>query len=141
MSSLNSNLKILALDYGKARVGLAVGDTETKIALGKGILEGLSQNKLISKIKAIVEFEKIDRILIGLPLNMSGEPTDMTKDVQLFVDKLRNHIAIPVQTMDERLTSQMADRLIIAMPKGQRKQDQVAAQIILQNYLDQLTQS
>lgn len=141
MSSLNSNLKILALDYGKARVGLAIGDTETKIALGKGILHGLSQNKLISKIKAIVEFEKIDRVLVGLPLNMSGEPTDMTKEVQLFVDKLRNHISVPVQTMDERLTSQMADRLIIDMPKPQRKQDQVAAQIILQNYLDQLTQS
>lgn len=132
-------MKYLALDYGKARVGLALGDSETKLALGKGILEGLSQNALITKIKAIVTFENIDRIIIGLPLNMEGKPTEMTNEVQLFVDKIRNHLEIPVQTVDERLTSKMADTLLQDVPKGKRKQDQVAAQIILQNYLDQLT--
>lgn len=132
-------MKYLALDYGKARVGLALGDSETKLALGKGILEGLSQNALITKIKAIVTFENIDSIIIGLPLNMDGQPTEMTNEVQLFVEKLRNHVAIPVQTIDERLTSKMADTLLRDVPKAKRKQDQVAAQIILQNYLDQLT--
>lgn len=132
-------MKYLGLDYGKARVGLALGDSETKLALGKGVLEGLSQNALITKIKAIVTFENIDRIIIGLPLNMDGLPTEMTNEVQLFVDKLRNHLSIPVQTVDERLTSKMADTLLRDIPKAKRKQDQVAAQIILQNYLDQLT--
>ncbi len=132
-------MKYLGLDYGKARVGLALGDSETKLALGKGVLEGLSQNALITKIKAIVTFENIDRIIIGLPLNMDGQPTKMTNEVQLFVDKLRNHISIPVQTVDERLTSKMADTLLQDVPKDKRKQDQVAAQIILQNHLDQLT--
>lgn len=132
-------MKYLALDYGKARVGLALGDSETKLALGKGILEGLSQNALITKIKAIVTFENIDSIIIGLPLNMEGQPTEMTNEVQLFVEKLRNHMTIPVQTVDERLTSKMADTLLRDVPKAKRKQDQVAAQIILQNYLDQLT--
>ncbi len=131
-------MKYLALDYGKARVGLSLGDSETKIALGKGVLEGLSQNKLITKIKAIVDFEHIDRIIIGLPLNMEGESTAMTEEVERFVEKMRNHLEVPVQTVDERLTSKMADQLIKDMPKEQRKQDQVAAQIILQNYLDQL---
>ena len=84
-------MKYLSLDYGKARVGLALGDSETKIALGKGVLEGLSQNKLISKIKAIVNLEQIDRVIIGLPLNMDGESTEMTQEVQLFVEKMRNH--------------------------------------------------
>lgn len=131
-------MKFLALDYGKARVGLALGDSETKIALGKGILEGLSQNKLIAKIKAIVSLEQIDRIIIGLPMNMSSERTQMTEDVQLFVEKLRNHVTIPVQTAEERLTSVMADHLLKDVRAKDRKQDQVAAQIILQNYLDQL---
>lgn len=131
-------MKILGLDYGQARVGLALGDTTTRVAVGKGTLEGLSQNKVIAKIKAIVNLEHIDRVLIGLPVNMSGESTAMTTEVQRFVEKLRNHVPVPVQTFDERLTSQMADRLLVDIPAGQRKQDQVAAQIILQNYLDHL---
>ena len=129
-------MKCLALDYGKTRVGLALGDTATKVAVGKGVIEGLSQNKLIAKIKAIVSLELIDRVVIGLPLNLQGEATLMTTEVQRFVEKLRNHITIPVQMFDERLTSAMADRLLQTVPNKHRKQDQVAAQIILQNYLD-----
>ena len=131
-------MKYLSLDYGKARVGLALGDSETRIALGKGVLEGFTQNKLITKLKTIVDLEKIDRIVVGLPLNMEGEPTPMTEDVQLFVEKLRSHIEVPIQTFDERLTSQMADRLLKDVAPDKRQQDQVAAQIILQNYLDNL---
>lgn len=131
-------MKLLCLDYGQARVGLAQGDSETKIAIGKGILEGLSQNKLIAKIKAIASLEQVDRVIVGLPLNMDGESTAMTEEVQRFVEKLRNHLDVPVQTVDERLTSQMADRLLKDIPSAKRKQDQVAAQIMLQNYLDQL---
>lgn len=140
-SSLNYKnrvMKLLCLDYGQARVGLAQGDSETKIAIGKGILEGLSQNKLIAKIKAIANIEQIDRVIVGLPLNMDGESTAMTEEVQRFVEKLRNHLTVPVQTVDERLTSKMADRLLKDIPRDKRKQDQVAAQIMLQNYLDQL---
>lgn len=129
-------MKILALDYGKARVGLAVGDEETRVAVGKGILEGLSQNNLIEKIRAIVNLEQVDKVLVGLPLNMDGEETEMTQEVKLFVEKLRDNLEAPVQTIDERLTSKMADNLL-REKKGEKKQDQVAAQIFLQSYLDQ----
>ncbi len=129
-------MKILALDYGQARVGLAVGDEEVKVAVGKGILEGLSQNNLIEKIRAIVKLEEVDKVLVGLPLNMDGEETEMTAEVKLFVEKLRDNLEAPVQTIDERLSSQMADNLL-REKKGEKKQDQVAAQIFLQNYLDQ----
>lgn len=130
-------MKYLGLDYGKAKVGLAVGDDETKVAVSKGLLKGLSQNKLIEKIKALVNLEKIDRVIIGLPVNMEGEETEMTKEVQLFVEKLRSNIENPIQTIDERLTSQMADTLL-KDDKDKSKQDTVAAQIILQTYLDKL---
>ncbi len=129
-------MKILGLDYGQARVGLAVGDEEIRVAVGKGILEGLSQNNLIEKIRAIVKLEEIDKVLVGLPLNMSGEETEMTEEVKLFVEKLRHNLEAPVQTIDERLSSKMADNLL-REKKGEKKQDQVAAQIFLQNYLDQ----
>ncbi|MFA6028143.1 MAG: Holliday junction resolvase RuvX [Patescibacteria group bacterium] len=132
-------MKYLGLDYGQARVGMALADDETKIALGKGVLEGLSQNKLIVKIKAIVSIEKIDRVIVGLPLNMSGEGTAMTEEVKLFVERLRSHLKVPVQAIDERLTSKMADTLLRDV-KGEKKQDQVAAQIILQNFIDQQSQ-
>lgn len=131
-------MKFLGLDYGKTRVGLALGDDTTKLAVGKGILEGLSQNRLITKIKAIVSLEHIDRIVVGVPLNLAGEATLMTVEVQRFVEKLRNHVTVPVQTFDERLTSHMAEGLLMELPADKRKIDQVAAQIILQNYLDQL---
>lgn len=131
-------MKYLGLDYGKARVGLAVGDDETKVAVAKGLLEGLSQNKLIEKIKALVNLEKIDRVVIGLPVNMEGEETEMTEEVKLFVEKLRSNIESPIQTIDERLTSQMADTLLMEDKGRKGKQDIVAAQIILQTYLDKL---
>ena len=86
-----------------------------------------------------MSLEKIDRVVVGLPLNMEGKETEMTKEVKLFVEKLRGHLNIPVQTFDERLTSQMADTLLRKV-KGEKKQDQVAAQIILQNYLEQQKQ-
>ena len=131
-------MKYLGLDYGKARVGLAVGDDETNVAVSKGVLEGLSQNKLIEKIKALVNLEKIDRVIIGLPVNMEGKETEMTKEVKLFVEKLRSNIDNPIQTIDERLTSQMADNLLKEDKAKKGKQDIVAAQIILQTYLDKL---
>ncbi|MFH1781756.1 MAG: Holliday junction resolvase RuvX [Patescibacteria group bacterium] len=131
-------MKYLGLDYGKARVGLAVGDDETKVAVAKGLLEGLSQNKLIEKIKALVNLEKIDRVVIGLPVNMEGEETEVTEEVKLFVEKLRSNIESPIQTIDERLTSQMADTLLMEDKGRKGKQDIVAAQIILQTYLDKL---
>ena len=132
-------MKYLGLDYGKARVGMALGTDETHVAVGKGILEGLTQNKLIAKIKAIVNLEKIDRIVVGLPLNMQSASTEMTEEIKLFVEKLRSHLSIPIQTIDERFTSQMADNLLKDV-KGEKKQDQVAAQLILQTYLDQQSQ-
>lgn len=131
-------MKYLGMDYGQAKVGLAVGDDETKLALGKGQLEGFTQNKLIEKIKAIVNIESIERIIVGLPLNMKGETTQITDEVNLFVNKLRSHLTIPVSTFDERFTSAMADNLLADVKDKKHKQDQVAAQLILQSYLDSL---
>ena len=131
-------MKYLGLDYGQSKVGLAIGDDETKVAVAKGLLEGLSQNKLIDKIKAIVNLEKIERVIVGLPLNLEGDETDITEEVKLFVEKLRSNIEIPVQTIDERYTSKMADNLLQDVKDKDKKQDTVAAQIILQNYLDQI---
>lgn len=134
-------MKVLGMDYGSAKVGLALGDTGLRLAVGKGTLKGLSQNNVIAKIKAIVNLEQIERVVVGLPLNLNSEATATTVEVQRFIEKLRNHLVVPVQTVDERYTSQMADRALQAVPQLKGNQDQVAAQYILQTYLDSLPKS
>lgn len=130
-------MKILAIDYGEQRLGLAISDDNQTIALSKGMLEGLSQNKIIQKIKAIVNLEKVGLLVVGLPIGMDSQLTAWTEEVKRFAEKLRSHLSIPVQMVDERLTTQMAKTLLAGTGQVSEKKDQVSAQIFLQDYLDQ----
>lgn len=130
-------MKYLAVDYGTKRTGLAVSDAEGRVAVLKETIGAESQKAVIDRIKAIVTADAIESIVIGLPKNMDNESTEMTEHVELFIKKLRDHVSIPVQTIDERLTTEMAKSLLRGVKKEER--DQVAAQIMLQNFLDNLT--
>lgn len=129
-------MKILAIDYGEQRLGLAVSDDNQKIALSKGVLEGLSQTKIIEKIKALVNLEQISVIVVGLPIGLDGQPTAWTEEVKRFAEKLRSHLTIPIQMVDERYTTDMAKTLLAGTGQTKEKKDQVSAQIFLQDYLD-----
>lgn len=122
-------MKILGIDYGTKRVGLAISDETQTLARELTIL---SPKDFWQQIKELVENEGIERVVIGLPLNMSGEETHTTRDVQEFSDQLQERLTVPVEFMDERLSSVMAEH----MPGGRVNVDSLAAQIILQNYLD-----
>lgn len=124
-------MRILGIDYGSKRVGLAVSDETHTLARELVIL---SPKEFWQKIEEVVAAEEISRIIIGLPLNMSGEQTETTRNVQEFADKLEAKLNLPVEYMDERLSSVMAGNL----PGGKKDIDSLAAQIILQNYLDKL---
>lgn len=124
-------MKILGIDYGTKRVGLAISDESFTLARE---LKILSPKEFWEQIEDLVASETVSRIIIGLPLNMSGEQTDTTRDVQKFADKLEEKLAIPMEYMDERLSSVMAGNL----PGGKKNIDSLAAQIILQNYLDKI---
>ena len=126
-------MKILGIDYGTKRIGLAVSDETLTFARE---LDILSPKDFWQSIKELVEREQIERVIIGLPLNMSGGQSDKTREVQDFSDQLQSRIAVPVEFMDERLTSVMAQSL----PGGHENIDSLAAQIILQNYLDKMKQ-
>lgn len=130
-------MKILAIDYGEQRLGLAVSDDDQKVALTKGVLEGLSQTKIIQKIKALVSLDQIGLVVVGLPTGLDGQPTAWTEEVKRFTEKLRSHLNVPVQMVDERLTTSMAKGLLAETGQTKAKKDQVAAQIFLQDYLDQ----
>lgn len=132
-------MKYLGIDYGKQRIGLAIGDTITRIAVGKDILHGLSTVKVIHYIQECIQTEDIDALVIGVPTNMSGQDTQFTTEVKEFIQQLQQAIPIPIEIIDERLTSQMAQRALqpIAKKRGHYL-DQVAAQFILQTFLDKL---
>lgn len=122
-------MKILGIDYGSKRVGLAISDETHTLARE---LDIWSPADFWKKIDELVTAEEIGRIIIGLPLNMSGQPSESTRRVQEFCDKLEEKLSIPIEYMDERLSSVMAEKL----PGGKKNIDSLAAQIILQNYLD-----
>lgn len=122
-------MKILGIDYGTKRVGLAISDETQTLARELSIL---SPKEFWWGIKDLIESESISRIVIGLPLNMSGDATHSTEAAQKFSDELQALFPeIPLEFMDERLSSVMAESM------GRKKDiDSLAAQIILQNYLD-----
>lgn len=122
-------MKILGIDYGSKRVGLAISDESQTLARELTIL---NPKEFWQQISELVRDEGVERIIVGLPLNMSGEATQSTRNVQDFFDELQQRLTIPIEFMDERLSSVMAENL----PGGRKNVDSLAAQIILQNYLD-----
>lgn len=131
-------MRYLGIDYGTKRTGVAISDPDGRIAVVKETIETESQNDTIARIKEITEQEEIQVIVVGMPINMSGETTQMSEQVERFIAKLRDHVSIPVQTIDERLTTEMAIKLLHGLKPEDK--DQVAAQILLQNFLDELAQ-
>ena len=110
------------MDYGTKRTGLSISDVSGRVAVLKETIEEDSQDKVIERIKEIVIDDDVEAVVIGLPVNMNGESTAMTEQVERFIEKLRNHLTVPVQTADERLTTEMAKELPL-------KPDPVCAQM------------
>lgn len=122
-------MKILGIDYGEKRIGLAVSDETQTLARE---LDIWSPEQFWKQITELIVEEAIERVIVGLPLNMSGEKTQKSAEVQGFVDQLSKLINPPVEVVDERLSSVMAQQIA-----GQSSNiDSLAAQIFLQNYLD-----
>jgi putative Holliday junction resolvase len=122
-------MKVLGIDYGEKRIGLAISD-ETRTFARE--LDILSPKEFWSSVNQLIENHQIIKIVVGWPLNMSGQETKKTLEVKSFKEKLEKQLKITVEIMDERLSSQMAEHL----PGGKKNVDSLAAQIMLQNYLD-----
>lgn len=132
-------MRYLGVDYGRKRTGVAISDAEGRVAVVKETIDADGQQEVINRLRDMVTNDAVNVLVVGVPYNMQGEPTDMTDEVTRFVEKLRGHVTIPVQTIDERLTTEMAKTLLRGM--GEERRDQVAAQILLQNFLDELQTS
>ena len=131
---------ILGIDFGRARIGLAISD---ELRLLAHPLETISSEKrAIARIEAIVREKKIDRVVVGMPKLLSGKMGTAADEVLRFVEKLRRVLSCPVLTWDERLTTVAAQRALHESGKKAHQArdyiDQVAAQMILQGYLDRV---
>lgn len=131
--------RILAIDYGRKRTGLAVTDILQIVANG---LETVPTHTLMQYLKAYVAREPVDKIVVGLPKQMNGEQSESMQYIKPFVARLAKELPdIPVEMYDERFTSTLAHRAMIegGMKKSDRRDkarvDSIAATIILNDYL------
>lgn len=122
-------MRILGLDYGEKRIGIAVSDESLTLARELVIL---SPKEFWKQISGLISEHEISRIVVGWPLNMSGQETDKTREVKSFKSKVGSVTGLPVDVADERLSSVMANHI----SGGNKNIDSLAAQILLQNYLD-----
>jgi len=132
--------RILGIDLGEKRIGLAVSDPLNLIAQGVPTLTGLSEKQAVAAIGAIVGERAVARIVLGLPLNMNGSEGPQARNARRFGEDLRRALRIPVDFWDERLTSRSAERVLLEADMSRRRRklirDRLSAQLILQGYLD-----
>ena len=132
--------RILGIDYGRKRVGVAISDP---LRIFASALETVHSAKIIDYLKKYAQEQRIERFVVGYPMNLNGVPSEAAADVDVFLKQLKKHFPdIPVTLEDERFTSVLAHRAMIdgGMKKMDRRDkaavDKVSAALILQTYLD-----
>ncbi len=132
--------RIIGIDYGSARVGVAVSDPLRVFA---SPLETVPATKIIDYLQNYARTETVELFVVGYPLNLDGAPAQAARDVDAFLKKLAKAFpGVPVELEDERFTSVLAHRAMIdgGMKKSRRRDknsvDRISAAIILQSYLD-----
>jgi len=137
---LKTSGRILAVDYGKARIGLAKSDPTRIFAQGLGVIQRKNDEQAIAEIVEIAKREDIVRVIVGLPKNMNGSLGSLAAHCQQFAGQLETASGLPVDLYDERLTTVAAQRALLEGDVSRKKRrqvvDAVAATLLLQNFLD-----
>jgi putative Holliday junction resolvase len=135
-------LRIIGIDYGEKRIGVAASDPTGMISSGLGVIKSSGNSKAdISELRRLIrELGDVGEIVVGLPKTMRGEIGPQAKRVLGFVEELRKFLQLPVKTWDERLTTVAVEKVLIQadVSRGKRKKviDKSAAVYMLQGYLD-----
>jgi len=124
-------VRVLALDFGAARTGVAVSDATGTIARPLGVVERAATPDGLARISALVAQEEAERVVVGLPLTLRGERGSQVQATEEFVGALREVIEVPVETYDERFTTALASR-----DSGDAPEDARAAAHLLESYLE-----
>ncbi len=147
----------MAIDYGRTKIGLATADAEARVAEPFGTMERINRNEDMRRLRELVRDEHINQIVVGLPLRLDGTRGNMADEVTGFAERVRKQVGVPVDLVDERLSSWEAERILEeelgrrmkprASQEGRRRAirpgdgkysvDAVAAMVILRGYLSQ----
>lgn len=132
-------VRLMGLDIGDRRIGVALTDEDAVLAYPLKVLERTSPDKDLGRIIEIIDQYGVERVVAGLPKTLSGKVGPQGEKVLSFLDKLRLRSAVPVVTWDERLTTVEVERLLISADMGRRRRrrvvDKLAAALILNSYL------
>lgn len=126
-------MNILSIDYGKKRIGLAWVNTDLGVVLPYGQLLNPNSELLTQGLIKLIQEEKVEKVIIGLPIGLDGKENANTVAVRKFSEALTKAIDLPIEFVDERFTSAEADRM-----GGDVSRDEKAAMLILQAYVDRL---
>jgi putative Holliday junction resolvase len=133
-------MRVLGLDVGDRRIGIALSDALGLTAQPVATVERRASRGDIDAIQALVERHRVEQVVVGLPLTLRGEQGPQAKKVVAFAERLRQRLAIPVRLLDERLTTMQGARSLLEAGASRRRRrrviDQVAAQLILQQFLE-----
>jgi putative pre-16S rRNA nuclease len=123
-------VKVLALDYGSARTGVAVSDPTGTVARPLGVVEQAASKDGIARLVELAREEDVERIVVGLPITLRGEHGAQAQETDRFVELLRAAVDLPVESFDERFTTKLAEA-----GETRAEQDSVAAAHLLSSYL------
>lgn len=126
------NVQYLGIDWGSVRIGLALGDSETGMASPYGIVASFDD------VLKVIKKEEVEKIILGKPMMLSGGDENLMAGFVKFVEKLKKKTKLPIELIDERLSSKAADALV-GDKKTKAGRDAVAAMLILQSYFDKMS--
>lgn len=131
----------MALDYGERRIGVALSDTNRMISYPYKTIDAKKNPDVIREISLIIKDQNVEMILVGNPETFNGEDSAKSKDIKGFISKLQHHVSIPIKLWNESFTTKNAIRVLVQgnrkLKKHRNKVDQIAASLILKDYLDQ----
>ena len=149
--------RILAVDYGRARMGLAIAETSAGVPRPLGVLVRINRNEDMRRLRELAREHAVKQIVVGLPLRLDGTRGEMAEEAERFAQRVRKQIGVSVEMVDERLTSWEAERLLEEQTgrvrreiiehgekRGRKKEvsrqsvDAMAAAVILREYLEGL---
>lgn len=133
-----SAIKVLGIDLGKKRIGVALGEIETNLVVGLPTL--INSHSTMTELKEIIDREQINKLIVGLPRTMTGQVGKQAEYTRKWGDMAEKILQINIEYVDERLSSKMARDSLAMLGKALKKEDidQAAAVFILQGYLDSL---
>jgi putative transcription antitermination factor YqgF len=125
-------VKVVALDFGRARTGVAVSDPTGTLARPLGVVEAAATEAGLARVAELVRSEGADQVVVGLPLTLRGELGEQARETEQFVEALRGVVDVPVETFDERFTTTLAER----GGNGTSEPDARAAAHLLSGFLE-----